>query len=203
MKIVWIISLGIMFIYATELEQQRQACKNNNPQSCYKAGVILTTGVNAEDQEKKALGLEYIRKACKFGENKACDAMGENYFNDKHYGAARPYLIESCKRKVVTACTALGTIYRDGHDVKQDDVQSREYYEQACALGSKDSCINVAIIYRGGFGVVKSRSEEKVYYEKACRAGSAIGCDNYRRMDNQDKGIKEPTIFDKFKSLFN
>jgi len=206
-KLVLAFCLGFTAVNALELNKeiniQIQDCQNGHLQSCYDVGVLLTSGENAENQEKKDLGLEYMLRACKYGENKACDYMGENYFRDGHYGGARPYLEASCKRKVVSACMGLGTIYRDGHDVKQDDLLSREYYEQACVLGSKDSCISVAIIYRGGFGVDKNRTMVKKYYKKACDAGSEAGCDSFRKMDNKDKGIEEPSLWDKFISLFN
>ena len=202
LKWIWIIYIFAIGLHATEIEEQIKACKSGDVSSCYSAGLALSTGKNAEDQEKKDLGLEYIRRACQYGEEKACDTMGENYFKDKHYGGAKPYLEQSCKRGIVQACNALGTIYRDGHDVRQDDVRSREYYEKACALKGADACINVAIIYRGGFGVERSRSKEKEYYKKACEAGSKVGCSSFTRMDNKDKGIEEPSLWQKILNLF-
>jgi TPR repeat protein len=202
---IWI--LISISMYAVELDTTEEAqivdCRSGNVQSCYAVGVVLTTGKNAENQEKKDLGLEYIRRACKYGHEKACDAMGENYFKDQHYGGAKPYLEKSCERGIVTACNALGTIYRDGNDVHQDDTLSREYYEKACMLRGADACINVAIIYRGGFGVDINRSQEKRYYHKACDAGSAVGCKSFTRMDNKDKGIASEGLWGSVKSLFN
>ena len=178
-------------------------CQKGHVLSCYEVGVALSSGENAENQEKKDLGLEYVRRACKYGEKKACDYLAENYFKDGHYLAAKPLYEDACNRGVMHACMGLGTIYRDGHDVQQNDVISREYYEKACDLGSKDSCINVAIIYRGGFGVTKDRTMVKKYYKKACDNGSEAGCDTFKKMDNKDKGIEEPGLWEKFKSLFN
>ena len=203
MKLVWALLLGFACVNAAEVEAQIEACNKGNVQSCYDAGMTLTTGENAENQEKKNIGLEYIRKACKYGEEKACDALGDNYYKDKHYQAAKPYLIASCSRGIKHACEAMGTMYRDAQETRQDDVQARVFYEKACALGSADACINVAIMYRGGFGVRKDRTSEKMFYKKACDGGSKAGCDSYTKMDNQDKGIEEPGIWDKLKSLFN
>lgn len=203
MKLVWVLLLGFASINAAEVEGQIEACSQGNIQSCYDAGMVLTTGENAKDQEKKDLGMQYLRKACKYGENRACDALGDNYYKNKSYHAAKPYLEASCERGIQDACESLGTIYRDGHETRQDDVKAREYYEKACELGSKDSCINVAIIYRGGFGVDKNREMEKSYYQKACDHGSEVGCERYTKMDNEDRGIAEPGILDKLKSLFN
>ncbi|NOR56547.1 MAG: hypothetical protein GQ531_10095 [Sulfurovum sp.] len=205
MKMKLILALGLMFglLHASDLETQIEACKNGNGESCYTAGIALTTGENAEDQEKKTLGLEYLRKSCKYGVNKACDAMGVNYYEEKHFGAARPYLEGSCKRGIVDACEGLGTIYRDGHDIRANDTLSREYYEDACDLNSSNACYAVAIVYRGGFGVEKSRSKEKAFYKKACDFGNEDGCERFTTMDNADKGIEEPGLWEKFKSLFN
>jgi len=211
MKAVWVCVVGVMAAHALELDPKVdniiQMCRTGNVQSCYDAGMLLITGENAENQEKKDLGLEYIRRACTYGLDKACDTLGDNYYSNKHYQAARPLYERSCKRGVVHACEALGTMYRDGQDIRANDVISREYYEKACTLGSKDACINVAIIYRGGFGVEKNRSMAKEYYSKACKLGSTAGCDSFKTMDNKDRGIEEPSIFTKMwrglKSLFN
>ena len=201
--LLWIASVYVQAMEMTkEIQLKIDACHGGDVHACYDAGMALISGKNAEDQEKKNLGLEYIRKACKFGEEKACDVLGENYVKDGHYGAARPYFEASCERGIASACTGLGTIYRDGHDVRQDDVASRKYYEKACDLGDKDACINVAIIYRGGFGVNKDRAMVKKYYKKACEAGSKPGCESFTEMDNEDKGIKAPGLWEKFKSLF-
>ena len=205
-KLIFGLCVGLLSLHAIELPQeinkQIEDCKNGHTLSCMDVGVALTTGENAEDQEKKDLGLEYMRRACSYGETKACDLLGENYFKDKHFLAAKPYFESACERNIVTACTGLGTMYRDGNDVKQDDILSRKYYEKACTLGDKDACINVAIIYRGGFGVEKDRAQEKMYYKKACDAGSKVGCSSFTRMDNKDKGIEEPGLWEQFKSLF-
>lgn len=201
MKYILVLLFGWNYLNAVEVEIE--SCNQGNIKSCYEAGIILTTGENAEDQEKKNLGLEYIRKACGFGEERACDILGENYFKNGNFGASIPYLKRSCDRNIVSACEGLGTIYRDGHETRQDDVKSREFYEKACELGSKDACINVAIIYRGGFGVGVNREKEKMYYKKACDHGSKAGCNSYTKLDNEDKGIAKPSIWHKLKSVFN
>mgnify|MGYP001766642694 CR=1 FL=1 len=203
MRSVWLLIIGLGCLHAAEAEVQIEACKTGNIQSCYEAGLALTTGENAKIQDKKEMGLEYIRKACKYGEGKACDVLGENYFKEKHYQAAKPYLEAACNKGVRSACEGIGTIYRDGLETRQDDVKAREYYEKACELGGRDACINVAIIYRGGFGVEKNREMEKTYHKKACENGSEMGCKQYKKMDNEDKGIEEPGIWEKLKSLFN
>jgi len=206
MRFFLVCFLALTFSNAVELGKEVNAqiedCKKGHLQSCYDVGVVLTSGENADNQEKKDLGLDYLHRACSYGKTKACDLLGEHYFKDKHFFAAKQYLESGCKRNIVSTCTALGTMYRDGNDVKQDDVLSRKYYEKSCNLGDKDACINVAIIYRGGFGVKKSRSQEKLYYKKACEAGSKVGCSSFRRMDNKDKGIEEPGLWQRFKSLF-
>jgi len=206
-KLLIAVCVGCSYLNAVELTAeltaQTEDCQKGHVESCYNVGVALSSGENSEDQEKKNLGLEYVRRACKYGEKKACDYLAENYFKDGHYLAAKPLYEDACTRGVMHACMGLGTIYRDGHDVQQNDVVSREYYEKACDLGSKNSCINVAIIYRGGFGVEKDRTMVKKYYKKACDNGSEAGCDSFKTMDNKDKGIEEPGLWDKFKSLFN
>ena len=190
------------FLFANASEQIKAACMTNDASACYAYALPLVTGENAKVQDFKEEGLEYMRKACILGHNKACDVMGENYYHDKSYIAARPYLIASCNRGIKSACEAIAVIYRDAHDVRHDDVKAREYFEKACALKSPDACYNVAIIYRGGFGVDKSRVQEKAFYKKACDAGRQAGCDRFTELDNEDKGI-DTGIWAKIKAIFD
>ena len=201
-KTVILAMLGVISLNASDYDTEFSACKDGNATSCYSVAKTLTTGENEKNQAKKELGLEYMRKACIYGEEKACDELGDNYYKEKHYMAAKPYLIKSCGKGIVSACESMGTMYRDGQDVKQDDTQSREFYEKACQLKSKDACINVAIIYRGGFGVERNSTIEKSYYKKACDYGSEAGCNSFTTLDNEEKGI-DTGFFATIKNFFN
>lgn len=201
--ILLVLNSGLLAISIEKfIEEDIIACKAGNIETCLSVGKALSTGENAKNQDKKTLGMEFIRKACKYGKTEACDILGDSYYLEKNYQASRPYLIKSCNRGVKTACEAVGTIYRDGHETKQDDVQARIYYEKACELKSPDACINVAFMYRGGFGVTKSRTKEKSFYKKACDLENKAGCTLFTKMDNKDKGIEEPSLWSKFKNLF-
>ncbi len=187
-RIYWLIIL-VLFSVA-QAKDLKKACLENNASACYQHALPMVSGENAKVQDIKEEGMAYIRKACILGEHKACDIMGESYFSNASYIAALPYLKESCKRGVKSACESVGTIYRDGHDVKQDDVQARVFYEKACVLKSPDACHNVAIMYRGGFGVKKNRMMEKSFYQKGCQIGLQVSCEQFTILDNEDKGIK-------------
>jgi TPR repeat protein len=190
-KIISVLILSVVSLFASTADELKYACKvDNNATACYYFGLPLITGENAKVQDVREEGMSYMRRACLEGENRGCDAMGENYYKDKNYKIAMKYLEESCSRDVKVACEYMGMIYRDGHDVRADDVKTREYFERACALKSGSACFNVAIIYRGGFGVEKSRSKEKEYYKKGCDAGLEAGCDLFIALDNEDKGIE-------------
>jgi len=183
-----VLTLGTLM--ASDAVDLKAACDENNATACYMHAVPMVTGDNAKVQDIREEGMSYMRKACILGENRGCDKMGDNYYQNANYRAAIPYLEKSCARGVKFACEAMGTIYRDGHDVRPDDVKSRVFYEQACDLKSGDACYNVAIIYRGGFGVEKSRVKEKEFYKKGCDAGLKAGCDRFTDLDNEDKGIE-------------
>jgi len=198
-KVIFLLSVIVGLGYAN---QDKLACMENNASACYAYALPLVTGENAKVQDHREEGLGYIRKSCILGYDKACDLMGENYFKDASYLAAKPYLEKSCDRGVKTACESMGVIYRDAHDVKQDDVKAREFFDKACTLNSPDACYNVAIIYRGGFGVEKSREKEKAYYKTSCEHGLKAGCDRYTELDNEDKGI-ETGLWVKIKAIFN
>jgi len=177
-------------LMASNTVDLKVACYENNATACYMHGLPMITGENEKVQDIREEGLSYMRKACLLGETRGCDMMGKNYYKNENYQIAREYLEKSCSRSVKFACETMGTIYRDGHGVRPDDVKSREYYEQACDLKSGDACFNVAIIYRGGFGVEKSRVKEKEFYKKGCDAGLKAGCDRFTEFDNEDKGIE-------------
>ncbi len=190
-KILLTLSLALMLNLSASSEALlKQKCLNDDATACYELGFPLTQGENAKAQDILEEGMAYIRKACLYGENKACDVMGARYFKDKNYVIADEYLTKSCNRGVKTACESVGIIHRDGHLNKHDDAKAREFFTKACNLKSGDACYNVAIIYRGGFGVTKSRTTEKAFYKKACDAGLKAGCDRFTELDNKDKGIE-------------
>ena len=200
-KIALLIVCVASTLYANNNDALELACKEHNATACYTYALPMVTGDNAKVQDISEKGIAYMREGCSLLENRACDFLGEHYFSDKRYGASRPYLEGSCKRGVQSACLALGTIYRDGHDVALDDVKSREYYEKACTLKSADACYSVALIYRAGFGVDKNRTKEKYFCKKTCDYGLKVGCNRFTDLDNEDKGIKT-SFWDSIKSWF-
>ncbi len=171
------------------LQASESLCLQKDAKACYTYALPLVSGENAKVQDLREKGLAFMRKSCLLGYMKACDVIGENYYKDKSYRAALPYLEQSCARSVVFACEAAGVIYRDGRDVRQSDHKAREYFEKACKLGSGDACYNIAMMYRGGFGVEKSRSNEKKYYQLSCEKGLRAGCEKFTELDNEDRGI--------------
>ena len=200
-KIISLALFSFVSLFASNANEFQQACRDGNATACYMYGLPLVTGDNAKVQDYREEGLSYIRRACIEGEMRGCDVMGENYYKDKQYLMAIKYLEPACNRGVRTACEHLGMIYRDGHDVRPDDVRTREFFEKACTLGSGDACFNIAIMYRGGFGVEKNRAKEKAYYKLGCDAGRKTSCERYTDLDNEDKGI-ETGIWTTIKNWF-
>jgi len=200
-KACWLTALSLTITEAATLEADIIACKKGDTLHCYQAGKVLTSGENGKVQEKRELGIGLLRKGCVYGDKRACDLLGMLYFDEKLYRAAHPYLKASCDRNISDACTALGTIYRDGHDIPQSDKEARVYYTKACVLGSADACFNVALIYSGGFGVARSRAESKRFYQKACQNGSKRGCEKYKKMDDVDRGV-DTGIWERLRNLF-
>ncbi|CAA6811321.1 MAG: Unknown protein [uncultured Sulfurovum sp.] len=199
MRIDKIIVGLILTLFIAQASEQK--CLEGDARACFEYALPLVTGENAKVQDIRERGLSFMRKSCILGYAKACDNMGTNYYKDKSYIAARPYLESSCERGVKSACESLAVIYRDGHDIRQDDIKARIFFEKACDLQSGDACYNVAIIYRGGFGVEKNRVKEKAFYKKGCESGLQAGCDRYIELDNEDKGI-ETGVWATVKSWF-
>ena len=186
--LLWVTTLS--FSENSQTENYQVACKENNATACYAYALPLVEGENAKVQDIKEKGLSYMRKACLLDEYRGCDILGEEYYNNARYIAAIPYLVKSCQRKVSNACMAMGTIYRDGHDVPIDDVKSRIFYEQSCALDKPDACYSVALIYRAGFGVAKDKAKENAFYERACQLGLDVGCSAFKDLSDEMNGTK-------------
>ncbi len=203
MNFVYIIILLGLSISLSAMENGglTKLCQEHNASACYQYALSKAEKNKSGNQELSDDGIIYMREACSLLESKACDFLATYYFDNKLYGAAVPYLNDSCNRGSKDACLSLGSIYRDGHDVRIDDVKSREYYEKACTLKSGDACYAVALVYRAGFGVKKDRFQEKSFYKKACDNGLKAGCDRFTEMDDEDKGIKR-SFWEKIKSLF-
>ncbi len=197
----YLITMILFIINPLSAIDLKQSCMDNNATACYQFAIPLTEGENAKVQDIMEEGMSFIRKACILGEQRGCDKMGDQYYKDANYKVALPYLKKSCERGIKSACEAVGTIYRDGHETKPNDTLSRIFYEKACDLKSGTACYNVAIIYRGGFGVDKNRTKEKEFYQKACKASLKVGCDRFTELDNEDKGI-ETGIIATIKSWF-
>ncbi len=201
-KILLLYVLLFVWVFAEKSIPLKEACnQENNATACYLYALPLVQGDNAKVQDLKEEGNLYMRKGCSLMNDNACTYLGENYYTEKRYRAAMPYLEQSCVHNIDDACSALGTIYRDGHDTRIDDIKSREYYEKACMLKSADACYAVALVYRAGFGVDKNRTQEKNFYKKACDNNLKVGCDRFTELDNEDKGIKT-SMWDRIKSWF-
>jgi TPR repeat protein len=201
-KIFTIVLLIVSALVAEDNQSLKDACAENNATACYEFGLPMIKGENAKSQDIREEGLAYMRKACMLNETRGCDEMGDNYYRDANYAAAHPFLVKSCDRGIKSACEAVGTIFRDGHHLNQDDVKSREFYLKACDLKSGDACYNIAMMYRGGFGVDKNRTQEKYFYQRACDAGLNAGCTIFTDLDNEDKGI-ETGVWASIKAWFN
>lgn len=185
-----LLGLSLLFVFGFAENNNKISCMDNNASACYLYALPLLVGDNANVQDIREEGLTYIRKACILGLPKACDVLGENYYKDKNYRASKPYLEDACNRGNKVACESIAVMYRDAHDVQQNDVKAREYFSKACTLKSGNACYNMAIIYRGGFAVTKSREKEKEFYKKGCDVGLKAGCIRFTELDNEDKGIE-------------
>lgn len=59
---------------------------------------------------------------------------------ESNFSDAVQFCDKSCSLNSTVGCIKLGTLYEEGHGVKQSYKQAKKYYDKACNLGDEDGC---------------------------------------------------------------
>ena len=141
----------------------------------------LSRGFVLEQQNEKALALEYFEKACQGDIAKGCTKAGWHYqygigIPEADYSRAREFYETSCNLNDGMGCSGLGWLFQQGQGGSSDYDKAREYYQKGCQLDNGSGCTGLGNLYRYGLGVSKDPAGSRNYFEKACQLGHHKGC---------------------------
>jgi hypothetical protein len=83
-------------------------------------------------------------------------------------------LEEAGQRGIVSAMTALGTIYRTGDTVPRNYAEARKWFEKAAAAKDVTAMVSLGLMYRDGEGVPRDSSQAREWMEKAAALNSNV-----------------------------
>ena len=141
----------------------------------------LSRGFVLEQQNEKALALEYFEKACQGDIAKGCTKAAWHYqygigIPEADYSRAREFYETSCNLNDGMGCSGLGWLFQQGQGGGSDYDKAREYYQKGCQLDNGSGCTGLGNLYRYGLGVSKDPAGSRNYFEKACQLGHHKGC---------------------------
>jgi len=152
----------------------------------------------AEDlarQQRYSESFRLFDEACKGGDMKACDFLGEMY--DEGHGVARNYSMavalynKACSTGIARGCFDLGPMYESGRGVAKDHSNALKSYEKACDGGFPDGCFDLGLTYANGTGVTKDAHRGAALISKACDGGNSDACVALGTMYIQGEGVTE------------
>jgi TPR repeat protein len=91
----------------------------------------------------------------------------------------------------VKAQVNLGRLYLDGHDVPQDYVQARQWWEKAAAQGDAVAQASLGMMYVYGQGVPEDYAMARQWYEKAAAQGNEWAQNDLGAMYDNGHGVPQ------------
>ena len=92
---------------------------------------------------------------------------------------------KACDGGVSIGCFYLGTLYKIGKGVKQDNFKAVEFYQKACDGGVGDACSFLGLMYSSGKGIKQNSQKALELYGKACDMKSELGCEYYAKLKKE------------------
>lgn len=128
---------------------------------------------------EKAEELALFQKSCALASPFGCAWWGVRLLDgdkpeDQPLGLAK--LQAGCDGFVAFACARIGSHYREGIALKQDDTKGADFYERSCLLGSGQGCVALADSFLTGKG--RPHDERRAFglLRKGCTIDKAEGC---------------------------
>lgn len=101
-----------------------------------------------------------------------CFEQGEKYFfDDKNIVEAEKWYRKSAEQGYARAQYALGTMYYDGKEIKQDFSEAFKWIRMSAEQGNADAQLILGYMYEGGDGVTENLSEAVKWYRKSAEQG--------------------------------
>jgi TPR repeat protein len=128
---------------------------------------------------EKAEELAMFQKGCSLDAPFGCAWWGVRLLDsdkpeDQQQGLAQ--LQTGCDGFVGFACARIGSHYREGIGVKQDDAKSADFYERACQLSSGAGCVELAGAFVTGKGRPHDEPHAVELLKRGCQLEPGDGC---------------------------
>lgn len=159
---------GVRQDYAEAATWYRKSAEQGHADAQFNLGNNIKQGLGVAADEKEAI--LWLTKAAAQGLAPAQFNLALIYHHSqslRDYAAARAWYERAAEQKHVNATLNLGTLYKNGSGVKQDDAAALRYYRAAVSLGSAQAKEYVGDMYEWGAGVERNVTEAMRWYREA------------------------------------
>jgi TPR repeat protein len=111
-------------------------------------------------------------------------------------GADRPEVAAAkrgCDANQASDCYRLGTFYREGKIVDQDDKKASRLFKKSCDAGELKACRELGVMYKDGDGLDRARAKAGMLLQKVCKGGDGETCFDLAH-DPADYGLDQSRV---------
>jgi hypothetical protein len=128
---------------------------------------------------EKSQELALFQKACSLEAPFGCAWWGVRLLDsdkpeDQQLGLAK--LQMGCDGFVAFACARIGSHYREGIGLKQDDTKAADFHERSCVLASAPGCVALAEAFLNGKGRPRDERQAFQLLRRSCTLDKGEGC---------------------------
>ena len=170
------LGLAIQSLYGLGRERNNRLAGEKFLQACDLTEKVCDNYATflAEHGESKTKSNVYYSKACKAGNQSACEKLDSVHIHQTKDVASTSHY-QACYSGDVKACvTAITSIDNEA----QEQAKILKLSEKGCHFGDSESCNQLGISYRTGLLNEKNKAKSLAYYEKGCWFGSGFACQN-------------------------
>jgi hypothetical protein len=160
----------------TDAAECAKMCDAGDAPSCANLGSMYHrgTGGTAKDPGKAR---QYLDKACRAGQTRACYELGNNYVGQEPVSYPREAaFMMGCAFGDAESCNQEATCLEEGEGVPKDQQKAIGLYIRACSAGSRAACENVGTTFLSGLGVPRDEDRGLGFIERACFGGKYAAC---------------------------
>ena len=116
-----------------------QACAQDLPLGCFRAGDVLFMLSDSDEEEERSLGL--IRRSCDLDYAEGCREAGDRLTREEGGDPeALALFLRGCELEDRVSCKQAGYMYHIGRGAERDYVEARVWYDRACVMGDPAGC---------------------------------------------------------------
>jgi len=189
---------GVIQDYTQAVFWYRKAAEQGNVLAQFALGVMYETGHWFHNKSIRpcSLGVSYDSCHRPFAQSSGINPIGACY--DTSRGVAQSctqavfWYRKAAEQGLADAQNNLGTMYRDGLGVAQEDyTEAVFWYRKAAEQGLAKAQNNLASMYQGGLGGTQDSTQAVFWYRKAAKQGLASAQYSLGMMYEQGDGIAQ------------